>query len=88
MKRQKVIDFTPSEELTAAIGDTAGGDRLELMTIYAVKPDGRWCIASIEGVPMPGYDQYGNPESEKDESLKGGDFVKNYHEAMGREATY
>lgn len=88
MKRQKVIDFTPTPELSEAIGGTSGGDRLELMTVYAVKPDGRWCIASIEGVPMPGYDQYGSPEGEKEESLETGDFSRKYHEAMGKEGAY
>lgn len=77
------IDFTPWEELKTQIGDVSPGTRLELMTRFAVKPNGKWCIVSIEAVPAPGYDSEGNPENEKQEHMQTGQFESKYNEAMG-----
>ena len=65
--KSKKIDFTPPSEVTAQIGEAPNGTHLELMTMYVVKGD-KWCIASIEGVPMPGYDAEGN-ETGKEEHM-------------------
>jgi len=80
----KKVDFTPSEELKNQVGDVPVGTHLELMTMYVVK-DSKWCIAAIEGVPMPGYDGEGN-ETGKQEymDMDGGErMAGKMKEAMG-----
>lgn len=79
---ERRIEFSPWEELKDQIGNIPSGTRLELMTRYAVKPDGRWCIVSIEAVPAPGYDGEGKPTS-KEEHMETGEFSKKYSEARG-----
>lgn len=64
--KSKKVEFTPPSEVTDQVGSADPGIRLELMTTYAVKEGGTWCIASIEGVPMPGYDAQGNAEGKED----------------------
>lgn len=66
---KKPIEFKVPDEVLGQIGNVPEGTRLELMTSFAVKEPGRWCIVSIEGVPMPGYDAEGNPDRGKDEHL-------------------
>lgn len=63
---KKPIEFKVPSEVLDQIGNVPEGTRLELMTSFAVKEPGRWCIASIEGVPMPGYDAAGNPTSDEE----------------------
>ena len=79
--KSKPVEFKVPEAVLTQVGDVPEATRLELMTSFAVKADGRWCIVSIEGVPMPGYDAAGNPDSDEDEHLAGGDFSKKYNEA-------
>lgn len=84
MKSGKKVEFHPPDEVKAQIGEVPPGSRLELMCNFAVKDDGRWCITSIEGVPMPGYDGEGNPEKEEHMDMKGGDrMASRFNEAMG-----
>lgn len=85
--KSKKVEFTPPDEVKDQIGDIPAGTRLELMTRYAVKDNGRWCITSIEGVPMPGYDAEGNP-TDKEEHMEGGDFAKKYQEHMAEGGGY
>lgn len=70
---KKPIEFKVPEDVLSQIGNVPEGTRLELMTTYAVKEPGRWCIASIEGVPMPGYDAQGNPDKEEHLDTGGGE---------------
>lgn len=79
--KSKKVEFKPPQEVIDQIGQIPADTRLELMTRYAVKADGAWCIVSIEGVPMPGYDGEGNP-TDAQEHMEGGDFAKKYQEAM------
>lgn len=65
---KKPIEFKVPTEVLDQIGNAPQGTRLELMTSFEVKGDGRWCFVAIEGVPMPGYDGEGNP-TDKDEYL-------------------
>ena len=80
--KNKPIDFKPEQILLDQIGNVPPGTQLELMTKFMVKPNGDWCIVSIEAVPMPGFDGEGNPAYVKGESMRGGDFVQKYSEAM------
>lgn len=61
------VEFTPPEDVLSQIGEVPAGTRMDLMASFSVKPDGKWCITAIEGVPMPGYDGEGN-ETAKDEA--------------------
>jgi hypothetical protein len=85
--KTKVVDFTPPSELTSQIGEAVEpGQRLELMATFAVKPNGDWCIASVEGVPFPGYDADGNPTDKPEEPMNPrSQFAEKYHEANGTE---
>lgn len=64
--KPKKVEFTPPSEVTTQVGEASPGTRLELMVNFAVKDDGKWCMTSIEGVPMPGYDAEGNPEGKEE----------------------
>jgi hypothetical protein len=79
--RTKPVEFKVPEEVSTQVGAAPEGTRLELMTSYAVKDDGRWCIVSIEGVPMPGYDAAGNPTGGKEEHMEAGEFQTKYNQA-------
>lgn len=82
--KSKQIDFTPPEKLLENVGNVPSGSRVELMTSYAVKPDGRWCIVNWEGVPAPGYDADGDEENDRDDApAPTGKFVDTYQQAMG-----
>jgi hypothetical protein len=67
--KSKKVEFMPPSEVTDQVGAADAGTRLELMTTYNVKDNGQWCIVSIEGVPMPGYDAQGNPEGGKEDHM-------------------
>jgi hypothetical protein len=67
--KSKRVEFQPPSEVTDQIGSAPAGTRLELMTTFAVKDDGKWCITGIEGVPMPGYDGEGNPTDKAEEHM-------------------
>lgn len=78
------VEFTPPEELLTQVGDgIATGTNLELMVNFRVKDNGQWCIASVEGVPFPGYDASGNPTGESEEKApKGNQFADRYQQEM------
>lgn len=86
MKSERKVDFTPPKELISQVGQAIDpGQKLELMTTFAVKPDGKWCIASVEGIPFPGYDADGNPTDGQDEMPpRGNAFADKYQEHMGQ----
>jgi len=57
------------------------------MTKFGVKPDGKWCIKSVEGVPFPGYDELGNPTDEKEATYnRRSNFIEGYKKEMGMNA--
>lgn len=82
--KEKPIDFRPPPNLLEQVGQTvAPGTHMELMTTFVSKEDGRWCIASVEGVPFPGYDAEGNPTSGEQAHMDGeNSFAKRYSAAM------
>lgn len=79
----KKIEFKPTDEMKRLVGDVPSGERFELMTEYAAKDNGDWCVTRIEGVPAPGYDAEGHAE-EADKSPMDGksQFATNYETAM------
>lgn len=86
MKNSKRVEFKPPEELARYVGDVSVGTPLELMANFRVKDDGTWCIASVEGIPFPGYDADGNPESDKHEAMEmKSEFAGNVSREMGQE---
>lgn len=90
MKSRKV-EFTPPQEVTDQLGSAPAGTRLELMTKFVVKNNGAWCIASIEGVPMPGYDGEGRDTGDKQETMDmdGGErMASKMKEMMGSATQY
>lgn len=88
--KSKPVEFSPPEEVTSQLGEAPAGTRLELMTRFAVKDDGRWCIVSIEGVPMPGYDAEGNPTGREEHlDMDGGKrMADTYNKAMAGGGAY
>ncbi len=84
MTKEKKVEVTPPTALLNQVGENlTEGSRLELMTEFAVKPDGRWCLVRTEGVPWPGYDADGNPVGEEPSTAPTGNFAKNYMTARG-----
>lgn len=83
MKNSKV-EFTPPQDLVAWMGSELPEDtNIELMVNFRTKGNGQWCIASVEGVPFPGYDAQGNPSEEASEHMKGGsEFSERYEKEM------
>lgn len=82
--KNKPIEFTPPQSLLDQVGTNIAPDtRVELMTSYSVKPDGKWCITGWEGVPAPGYDADGNKEGNEHESMPRGNFTESYSREMG-----
>jgi len=70
MKSTHKVEFSPPANLLEQVGqEMQAGQHLELMTQFAVKDNGQWCIVSVEGVPFPGYDQQGNPTDGKEEHM-------------------
>ena len=70
----KRIEFKPLPAMTQLAGEQVDeGDTFELLTTYAQKPNGNWCIVEIEGVKAPGY---------QDNEDKDTDFGKRYQQAM------
>lgn len=69
MKSGKKVEFSPPDELKRYVGEVSEGTPLELMANFRVKDDGTWCIASVEGIPFPGYDADGNPTSDKEKPM-------------------
>jgi len=84
MKNGKV-EFKVPDELLKYVGEASPGTALELMANFRVKDDGRWCIASVEGIPFPGYDADGNPEESDDRPMEmKSEFAGRVENEMGR----
>ena len=85
MTNRGKVEITPPAELWTQIGQSMDdGTHLELMTTFVKKGD-KLCIASVEGVPFPGYDADGNPTGEGEAAPPmASEFGKSYRGHMGQ----
>lgn len=63
------VEFKPTEEITAQVGNVPQGTHMDLMASFKVKEDGKWCLIAVEGVPMPGYNAQGDPDGDDSDHL-------------------
>lgn len=59
------LEFEPPPELRSIVGEgVKSGQKMELVGQFQVKENGDWCLVSVEGVAMPGYEDKAPEDSE------------------------